>query len=178
MSVALLIIVAAAVALYYAQMLGARDENPPFGRGETFYGIQPAVAIDPLNLGGQQMEGKIWEFEDLNFATTPGSKTNRSNRPVKCMIVRNAAAIPLLPMRLCSLQKAGTDGRYFLGRIDGYTTTQGQEGYPLDEWLPAAGLQPNDLGWLVVDGPAMCLYDLAGTTAINVGDIVMALTAA
>ena len=155
----------------------ARKENPPFPRGETFYN---GGTIDSNNLGGAQLEGHIWEFEDIDLSSGAGGKKTRSNRRVVCMCVRNVSGIALLPKRLANLQTGGTDGRYMLGRADGYATTTAAMGYPIDEWLPAAGVPNNDLFWLVIDGPATVKSDLAGgaNNVINVGTALVSLTAA
>ena len=157
----------------------ARNENPPFGRGETFYN---GGYIDSNNLGGLQMEGAIWEFEDVDY--TPGkvgAKPARTNRRVKCMIVRNVSGITLLPKRLVTFQNAGVDGRYRAGRVDGYVTTTAQRGYPVDEYLSATnGVPNNDLFWVVIEGPSKVLTALDGgaDNVFNVGDIAVGLTAA
>ena len=161
----------------------ARDENPPFGRGETWYGLSPAPAIDSANLGGIQHEGKIWKFEDVTVSASgaTGARPARSNRDVYCMCVRNVSGIALLPKRLVTLQKTGTDGKFFLGRVDGYATvTADGPAYPVDEFLTSAGVPNNDLFWIVVRGPATVLTDIAAAAGnvINVGDSVVALTAA
>lgn len=165
----------------------ARDDAPPFGRGETFYN---GGTIDTSNLGGGQHIGKIWVFEDIDYSTV-GVKKLRSSRPVRCMVCRNVSGIALLPKRLANLTIAGTgptsgigpqsgDNRGFLGNVDGYTTTTAAKGFPIDEWLPAAGVPNNDLFWVVIDGPATVLTDLAGgaNNPISVGSTVVALTAA
>jgi hypothetical protein len=156
----------------------ARDDPPPFGRGETFYN---GATIDPANLGGSQWEGKTWVFEDVDYTPgTAGAKPSRSGRYVKCMAVRNVSGIALLAKRLVTLQTAGTDGRFFLGRVDGYATLTAAQAYPVDEFLPAAGVPNNDMFWIVVDGPAKVLTDLAGaaTNVFAVGGAIVALTAA
>ncbi len=154
----------------------SRHENPPFARGETFYN---GGTIDSNNLGGVNLEGKIYEFEDddLYNAGLPGARPARSGRLVKCMIVRNVAAIALLPKRLVTLKKTGTK---YLGQIDGYVTTTADRCYPLDEFLPAAGVPINDLCYIVIEGPATVLTDLAGADNDNfaVGGVVVGLTAA
>ncbi len=156
----------------------ARDDAPPFGRGETFYGVS-GLTPDSNNLGGAQWEGKTWVFEDIDYTSgTVGAKPTRSGRYVKCMAVRNVSGITLLPKRLVSLQLSG---KFFLGRVDGYTTITAQQGYPVDEFLPSTGVINYDVFWIVVDGPAMCLTDIAAATAtgvINVGDALVSLTAA
>jgi hypothetical protein len=159
----------------------AKRENPPFARGTTWY---DGSSIDTTNYGGINLEGTIWEFEDtspLEFpANTGGARTSRTGRPVRCMIVRNVSGITLLPKRLVTLQTAGTDGKFLIGRVDGYVTTDGQEGYPVDEYLPSTGVVNGDLFWVVIDGPALVITDLAGgvNNSINVGDVLTGLTAA
>lgn len=155
----------------------AKRENPPFPRGSTYYN---GGTIDSNNLGGTHLEGTIWEFEDINLdASTSGVRSARTNRPVKCMIVRNVAATALLPKRLVTMQT--TDGGTYTGRIDGYATTTAKHPcFPLDEWLPSAGVAVNDLCYVVVEGPSVVLTDLAGgaNNVFSVGDLVVALTAA
>ena len=153
----------------------ARDDSPPFGRGQTFY---DGASIDSNNLGGAQHEGKIWVFEDLDY-TNSGAKPQRSNRPVKCMCVRNVGAAAMLPKRLATLKRSGLN---FLGQVDGYgDITAEANAFPIDEWLPAAGVPVNDLFWIVIEGPAMCLTPI-GTGEFNGnianGQNLVALTAA
>lgn len=157
----------------------ARQENPPFPRGETFYN---GGTIDPTNLGGGQMIGKEWVFEDIDLSGgTVGAKPNRSNRYIKARIVRNVSGINLLPKRLANLAATQTDGRHFGDEVDGYSDVSAARcGGVIDEWLPAAGVPTNDLFWLVTAGPTQVLTDLAGaaTNVFNVGTNVVALTAA
>ena len=154
----------------------ARHENPPFPRGSTFYN---GGTIDTNNLGGVNLEGSVHEFEDVDLSAGTGAKPNRTNFPVKCMIVRNVAAAAILPKRLVKLKK--TAGYYLLGQVDGYgTITADAPVFPVDEWLPAAGCPVNDLCYIVVEGAATVLTDLAGgaNNVFSVGDILVALTAA
>ena len=147
----------------------ARNENPPWGRGESFYN---GGTIDSNDLGGVNLEGKEYVFEDVN----PTSGVVRSGMYVRCRVVRNAAAAALLPKRLVRLQATAVLNG---GRVDGYATTTAAEGYPLDEYLPTAGLPVGDLGYIVVDGPATLLTSIADMSAdIAVGGWVVALSAA
>lgn len=155
----------------------ARDDSPPFARGETFYN---GGTIDSNNLGGHEHVGKIYVFEDIDL--TPGSvgaKAARTNRRVVCMIVRNVAAAAILPKRLVTLQSGGSDGRYLASRVDGYARTSAARAYPVDEFLPAAGCPVNDLCYIVIEGPAKLLSPLDGgaDNVFNVGDVIVALTA-
>jgi len=170
----------------------ARNENPPFGRGETFYNLFSATTQSTSD--GQQFEGKEWVFEDI----LPTTKLYRSPQYVTCRVVRNVSnvagtGLALLPSRVVKFAYPGggaannTFGPVMGGQIDGYVfntpasaaNNQNSRGFPLDEFLPTAGLQINDLGWIVVKGPANVLTDLAALSpGIVVGDLVIAQTAA
>ncbi len=151
-------------------------EAPPFERGSTYYN---GGTIDSANLGGGNLEGRIYEFADLDFSNVnPGARPARSGRTVFCMVVRNVAAAALLPKRLVTLQK--TAGNAYLGKVDGYATITADRCYPVDEFLPAAGVAVNDLFYIVVKGPAMVLTDLAGAdnNVLPVSTILVSLTGA
>jgi hypothetical protein len=148
----------------------ARNENPPFARGETFYNGE---TIDANNLGGENLEGMEWVFEDVN----PNTGRQRTESPVRCRVVRNVSGVALLPGLLGNFQDtAGVWGR----RINGYAITTAAEGVPIDEYLPAAGVPNNDLFWVVIEGPAVIRTTTLATAAclIPVGDWVVASTAA
>lgn len=155
----------------------SRDESAPFGRGETFY---QGGTIDSANLGGLNLEGQIRWFEDLDYSAAGGAKPQRSGRLVKCMIVRNVSAFVLNAKNLVTLQTAGTDGRFFLGRVDGRSTVDAAKCFPVDEFLPSTGCPINDLCWIVVDGPAKVTNALTNvaTNVFAVGTVVVSLTAA
>ncbi len=166
----------------------ARNENPPFGRGETFYGVNGQTP-DANNLGGVHLEGHEWVFEDVNYgyagatSFSAGAKPVRTNKHVTCRCVRNMATFNILPSRVVHMQR--TAGNALQGRVDGMgTTTAEGPAFPADEWLPAAGVPQYDLFWIVVDGAATVLTDLAALdsstanpTLIAVGDILVSLTA-
>jgi hypothetical protein len=155
----------------------AKREAPPFPRGQTYYN---GTTIDSNNLGGANLEGTLWEFEDIDLnEATPGVRSARTNRPVTCMIVRNAAAAALLPKRLVTMK--ATTGATFVAQVDGYAdTTAESPAWPVDEWLPAAGVPVGDLFYIVVDGPAMVLTALEAdaNNVFSVGTRVVALTGA
>ena len=164
----------------------ARNENPPWGRGDTFYNLFTATTQSTSD--GIQYEGKEWVFEDIN----PSTKAYRSGQYVTCRAVRNASGIALLPGRLArfaagALVANGAPGGVYGGQVDGYVNTTptanfndlNAHGYPIDEFLPTAGAQINDLFWVVVKGPAGILTDLATLSpSILVGDRVVGQTAA
>jgi hypothetical protein len=148
----------------------ARHENPPFPRGETYYN---GGTIDANNLQGIHLEGKEWVFEDID----PATKTARTGRYVRCRIVRNVSGAALLPKRVAKFQKSGTNCG---ARVDGYANVTAEAGFPVDEFLSAAGVPNNDLFWLVMEGPAIVTTSLAADAGNNfaVGDKLVAATAA
>lgn len=138
----------------------ARDEAPPFARGETFYnGSVPSSLSDVA----RNYEGKEYVFEDTIYGT---------GLPVRVRVVRNSAAYNLKPKKLVSFDSAN-----FGKCVNAYTKTTAAHGYPVDELLPAGGVAPNDLFYIVVDGPALVTSPAAGV-AVNVGDAIVAITAA
>ena len=144
----------------------ARDENPPFGRGETYYNGTGATDTAPENI-----VGKEWIFEDTN----PNTKVVRSSKSVKCRAVRNSSGIALLPRRIAQFSlTAGS----FSHEVTGYTATVAARGYLVDEFLPATGAVNDDVFWIVIEGPAEGITDLATADTIAVGDKLVALTAA
>ena len=150
----------------------SRDENPPFSRGETFYN---GGTIDTADLGGVNLEGKEWVFEDYN----PATDTTRSDKYVRCRVVRNTSGINLLPKRLAAFEVDATNPDEWGRRVAGYTTVTNAEGFPIDEYLPAAGVVTNDLFYIVVEGPAVVLTSLSDLTAVvGGGDWLNAITAA
>lgn len=149
-----------------------RDENPPFDRGSTYYNGE---AINVNDLGHPGLEGKEYTFEDNSPSNSFPSRG--LGLPVVCRVVRNVSGIAILPRRLVTLSAAG-----FLGmRCDGYAdvTAEGPV-FPVDEYLPAAGVPNNDLFYVVVKGPALVKTSLAGNAenVIAVGDGMVALTGA
>ena len=149
-------------------MTAAISQNPPFPRGQTFFNGGTTNTTD-----GLELEGTEWVFEDTDYST-PNISLPRTNRKVVCRIVRNSSGISLLPKRLAALKLTGTFGN----QVDGYATTDYARGYPVDEWLPSAGVPANDLFYIVVKGPAMCITSLANMTVdVAIGDYVVAQTA-
>jgi len=153
----------------------ARMENPPFARGETYYNL--FASSTQSSSDGTQLEGKAWLFEDID----PINKVARSNQYVTARVVRNISGGTLAPKRLANLATStllANGAGFFGGQVDGYSTTTAARGYPIDEFLPSAGVQNLDLFWLVTEGPAKVQTDLAALTGvINIGSRVMAQTA-
>lgn len=149
-------------------------------RGQTYTGIpnqSTAASSD-----GRDQEGleKLFRDDDLNQQPP----AHRSNRSVRCRMVRNytsgsltsaTGSIALLPKRLVQL-----DSSFLFQRATGYATVSAGRCFPVDEFLPAAGVLNWDLFWVVVNGPALVLTGLAfdAGNVINAGDCLSSLTAA
>lgn len=147
----------------------ARDNDTMLGRGETWYG--PSRTIDTDNLEAANLLGLEKTFEDIDYtATTSGVKNHRSARKVCCRLVRNTSGITLLAKDYVRVNAAGTEA---IGRA----SLDSEHGYPLDEWLPSTGLRHGDIGWVVVEGPAMMQTpETAGVADIAVGERLHSLT--
>lgn len=156
----------------------ARDEAPPFERGQTFHGGD-ATAITNGLTETAHLEGMEWVFEDLDYSVQ-GAKPKRSGKAVRCRCVRNTGAVALLPKQLVTPEVDAASGKDLLGRVDGKVRLTAARCFPVDEWLPAAGVAVNDLFWIVVEGPATIQTPLAGdaSNVIAVGDRLVSVTAA
>lgn len=151
----------------------ARNENPPFPRGETFYNGE---TIDTNDLGGIHLEGAEWIFEDVHASTGVA----RTGRPVRCRVVRNSSGAAILPKRLVKFEAGALE---YGSRCDGYAIASAadspEQGWPADEYLAAAGVPTNDLFWIVVEGPAEVLTSIADmATDLGIGGWAVAVTAA
>lgn len=146
-------------------MGGNYEIEAPFDRGQTYFGQTTGDSSD-----AQNYEGHEYTFQDLDFGA--GIET-------RVRVVRNIAAVSLLPKRLANLATSGFTNGMYGTRIDGYTTTQGAKGYPIDNKL-AVGVQPNDLCYIVVRGLAVVTVALAAGAGnvIVAGASLAAVTAA
>jgi hypothetical protein len=113
------------------------------------------MPIDTNDLGGVNLEGKEFEFEDEFHGT--GHK-------VRVRVVRNSGTANIKPKRTTKFD-ANAYGR----RVTAVQDAAAGYGFPADERLPAAGVVPNDLFYVVVGGPALVLSPDAGCT-ITAGD--------
>ena len=149
----------------------ARTENPPFARGNTFYN---GLTIDSNDLGGPQLLGHEWVFDDRESTQTASSGAVRSSQFVTTRAVRNLSGFAVLPKRAVKLDALGEN-------IVGYALTLAESRVALvDEYLLSAGCPNNDICWVVVEGPAIGLTALEGTgvNVITAGDRLVAQTAA
>ena len=140
----------------------ARDEAPPFARGETYYNGE---TIDANNLGGVNLEGKEFLFE-VNAPDDP-SGTDPSGRLVRCRVVRNVSGQALKPARIAVFKAADP----YEAQVDGYAFAVGDRpAGVIDEFLPAAGVPNNDLFYLVVEGPTKVTQPNTGNSNLAIGD--------
>lgn len=151
----------------------ARDDAPPFARGETFYNGGVIDATDNSTLGGVNLEGKEYVFEPNsqdNQATYP-APSEETGRAVRVRVVRNVSGVALKGGRLAHYKQ---DAAVPLEtRVDGYTIVEADRpAGVVDEFLPAAGVPNNDLFYIVVDGPSKFTNTATGTT-FAVGDRVV-----
>lgn len=154
----------------------SREENPPFARGETFYG--PSETIDTGNLGGVHLEGKVFTFEDVDPRSTgTGAVSARTGRRVRCRVVRNMSGTTLYGKYLA---RRGVTAAKVMGYASGLVNTAGMSGDPIDEYLPSAGVRNGDLFYVVEEGPAIVKTPLSAgaENVFAVGNTVCGLTAA
>lgn len=134
-------------------------DDPPFALGQTL-GVSSAT-------DGTSVVGEVKVFPDVN----PTNGRVRSNRLKKCIAVRNASGVALLPKRVVVF-KSGS-----FTEVDGYDadTTKVPAGV-VDEHLPAGGVAANDVFWLTVEGPTEVKLGPAQEAAADTS--LVALTAA
>lgn len=154
--------------------------DPPFGRGQTA-GVTGATDADHL-------VGRDYWFPDVNWNATTLVKPLRSNRWVKVRAVRNSSGITLVPKRLAMLAShgiasttlfVGTAGTAATGQVVGYCRDHRVPSYPIDEFLPSAGVVANDIFYIVLQGPCIVKAPSTAMTAdVTAGDFVTALTGA
>jgi hypothetical protein len=155
----------------------ARDEAPIFERGKTYFDGATIAAADVT--ATNHLLGKEWAFEDLEYGSPPTLESRTGHRVV-VRLVRNISGGALLPKRLVTLADPATSGYTVYGaEVDGYANVSAEHCYPVDEFLPAAGVADDDLFYIVVEGPAMVLSSLSGdaNNVVTVGQALVAQTA-
>jgi hypothetical protein len=154
----------------------ARDESLPFNRGETFYnGNIPDLTN---GAGGINLEGKEYVAEIAPASRYSGAVADPSGRTVRVKVVRNRSAINLLPRRIARYAIGTPNAGFNFGTgVDGYVfqTTDPIAGV-VDELLPAAGVPPGDLFYVVTDGPTEVISATTGTISIAAGAQIAATT--
>lgn len=146
------------------------ERGLPFERGSTHFGGQTPTD----DAASSAWEGREFEVDDIIY--TPGATkgTWRSQEKVVLRIVRNVSGGVLYPKRLVQW-KVGYEGK----RVDSYARIRAQAGIvPVDEYLPSTGVANNDLFYVVVSGPAVCMtpgVTLAGANPVQ-GAVVISQT--
>lgn len=140
-------------------------QSAPFRRGKTLFAGTPSDTSDIPAICGQE-----FMYRDNTYGT---------GRMITVRAVRNiadfggaGAGSTLLPKRRAKLS---TDGK----SIVGYTRLASEIGYPIDEFLPSAGVAYKDVCYVVISGPSLVLSDLANYSAdLAEADILNGQTAA
>ncbi len=145
-------------------------EDLPFPLGSTWVDGGTAASTDAQNL-----EGKEYYVETINYADTGVVKPALTGRYKKVRIVRNVTGSAILPKRIAKMKSDGSTYEY-LSQVNGYADTVGQLGYPIDEFLPAAGVADQELFYIVVEGLAKVTSAAAGDTTISIGNFVIPST--
>lgn len=153
----------------------ARDEAPPFARGETYANGSTEIlnaASGPFGLGGINLEGKEFVFEpnaDAEGAPYGALGPDPAGRLIRVRVVRNVSSINIKPKRVVKFQ-TGTVGVGLETRVDGYVSAVSDVPAGVsDEYLPAAGVPPQDLFYIVVEGPSIGTAMATGTPALTAG---------
>lgn len=140
--------------------------NEFFELGKTY---KDGETIDTANPPAPQLQGHKYYFEreDDKFAG------NVHGRGIVAMLVRNSAAVALLPKKVARFKaESGLLGT----SCDGYCFVVADiPAGVIDPFLPAAGVPVADLFWLIIEGEADVLTDESSTTDIAVGDRVVVL---
>lgn len=146
----------------------ARDDAPLFSRGETAYNGMTINASDPAGLVGVNWEGKEFVFEP-DGPYQPAGSSDPNGRQIRVKVVRNRSAVNLKPGRLVHYDESGT---YNLETgVDGYCYQLADRPAGIvDEYLPAAGVPPNDLFYIVIDGPSKVTNQHAAPITAAVGN--------
>jgi hypothetical protein len=143
----------------------AANENLPFAVGETYYnGDTPPTTV--ADRGIINLLGAEFWVPDV----VPSTGVARSARWRKLRVVENYSGVTLSPKRLVKLNANGD-------KIIGYAAIANAVNcFPLDEYVTQ--VLDGDRCYIVVQGPATCLTNLAQTNdnIIAAGSMVVAAT--
>jgi len=141
-------------------MAGILMTDPGFGRGQT-------LGVTSADQGGS-VTGTQKTFTDSDPRTSNAGKFF-SNRPVTCIAVRNTSGGVLLPGTAVKFKATA-----ILDEVDGEATSAaaGTLVGIVDEYLPATGVEDQDVFWVVVSGPTAITTNASITAgaAITVTD--------
>lgn len=147
----------------------ARDEAPPFARGETFFNGQAKdpMYADPLHFLGKEY---VFEVNSQGISQPPTTATqvyDPSGRAVRVRVVQNKSGVLLKPGRIAHYLASDP----YETQVDGYTFAVGDRpAGVIDEFLPPAGVAIDDLFYLVVEGPTKFTQLSASAAILVSGD--------
>lgn len=145
-------------------------EDLPFPIGQMYHGDgTPALADAP------QLEGKEYWVECTNPNSGGIVDPFLTGKYKKVRVVRNVSATAMLPKRIAKMNVSGSLNEY-LSQTNGFADTVGQHGYPVDEFLPAAGAPQYALYYVVIEGLAKVTTDGSGDTTIPINNMVIPAT--
>lgn len=150
--------------------MGMIYEDLPFPLGSTWADGGTAAATDAT-----QLEGKEYVIKSTNWAASGVAKPELSGKYKKVRIVRNVTGSALLPKLIAAMKTDGT-GYEYLSQVSGYAEAAGTLGFPIDEFLPAAGVANNELFYVVTEGLAKVTSAASGDTTISIGNHVVPST--
>lgn len=140
-------------------------KNLPFIRGSTLYetespGTQPNIL------------GQTYVFEGFPVEKIQASGQPTTGMTIVCRAVKNASGISLKPGRVGTWKNDADNP--FGTAIGGYAygATDFVAGI-IDEFLPDAGVQPNDIFWLVQFGYTKVRTAGSGTYTVAIGDVLI-----
>lgn len=131
-------------------------------RGDTRYGTD-SPGTQPNVLGHTKA------FEGFPVEKLEASGQPTTGVPIVCTLVKNASGIALKPGRIVTWKNDADNP--FMTAVGGYAyaATDWVAGV-VDEFLPAAGVQANDIFWLVRYGFTKVRSAGSGSYTIDIGD--------
>lgn len=157
--------------------MSSKADTLPFPIGTTFYHGQTALLTADIAAGtlkGEEILGRIYEIEDLDYSSSAVVKPYRTRFRRWVMPVRNMSGSSLKPKRLFAKRISTTT---MMGNVLGYGSAAAQQQcYPADEFISTSLNIPNrDIFYIVLQGPATCINGAAadGTEIIADGDALI-----
>lgn len=149
--------------------MGIFQVDAPFGLGETFAGTRNSELINS-DLEGQEFDFPITE----KIATALGMRGRTSGRQIRARIMRNTTGAALLGKRLAQVAATSISNST---KVTDYADTEGQKYvFPVDPFLPSAGVADDDLFYVIIRGPVTLLTPATTgdiSSAIDGGDPIM-----
>lgn len=137
--------------------------------GRTWFGASATIVTDNT---AEALLGTEIEVKNKVALT---SKTRRNEKKRWLRFVKNASGVTLYP-KLGVIWGTANVGTHVYGVQSGNLAGAAIAGI-VDDWLPSAGVRPNDYFWIVVEGEVLGLTPIAAgdvtVGAIAAGDLVM-----